>query len=70
MDRAPSDAVIAGLIAFVVLSLSLFGALESLPQWVRGGAQALGTLAGIYLGARFQHRDQRRTAEGRRSHPL
>lgn len=54
----------AVLIAFLVVALSLFGALEDLPQWVRGTAQAVGTLAGIYLGAHFQANDERRTAEG------
>jgi hypothetical protein len=46
------------------VALSLFGALEELPQWVRGTAQAIGTLAGIYLGAHFQAHDEQRTAEG------
>ncbi len=54
----------AALIAFLVVALSLFGALEDLPQWVRGTAQAVGTLAGIYLGAHFQANDERRTGEG------
>lgn len=62
--RAPSRTVIAGLVAFLVVALSLFGALETLPQWVRGTAQAVGTLAGIYLGAHFQASDEKRAAEG------
>lgn len=64
VGRVPSDAALAAMIAFLILALALFGALESLPEWVRGIAQAIGTLAGIYLGARFQYRDQRRLAEG------
>lgn len=64
MGEAPSRTAVAGLVAFLVVTLSLFGALETLPQWVRGAAQALGTLAGIYLGSQWQAHDQRRTAEG------
>ena len=64
MTRTPSASVVAALIAFLVVALSLFGALEGLPQGVRGAAQAIGTLAGIYLGAHFQSHDQRRTSEG------
>jgi hypothetical protein len=62
--QVPSRTVVAALIAFLVVALALFGALEDLPEWVRGGTQALGTLAGIYLGAHFQAHDQQRTAEG------
>ena len=64
MTRAPSASVVAALVAFLVVALSLFGALEELPQAVRGLAQAIGTLAGIYRGAHFQSHDQRRTSEG------
>jgi len=64
LNKAPSRTVIAGFVAFLVVVLTLFGALEQLPEWVRGTAQAIGTLAGIYLGAQFQARDQQRAAEG------
>jgi len=64
VSNAPSRTVVAALIAFLVMALSLFGALEAFPQWVRGTAQAIGTLAGIYLGAHFQAHDNRKAAEG------
>ncbi len=59
---APS--VVAALIATVVVVLTLVGTLDDLPSLLRGGAQALGTLAGVYLGARLQSRDVKIALEG------
>ncbi len=56
--------VIAALLAILIISLTLIGALDDLPTAVRGLAQSFGTLAGVYLGARFQGQDQRHALAG------
>ncbi len=62
--RLTGRSVIAALLAVVVIVLTLAGTLDDLPPLVRGTSQALGTLAGIYLGARWQAADQRTALEG------
>ncbi|WP_375490363.1 hypothetical protein [uncultured Jatrophihabitans sp.] len=64
LNRNVAQNVTAALIAVVVVALTLFGSLNDLWGWVRGSAQAIGTLAGIYLGAHLQLGDQRRAAQG------
>lgn len=56
--------VVAALLAIVIVALTLVGALNDLPAALRGSAQALGTLAGVYLGARLQAQDQRHYLSG------
>jgi hypothetical protein len=64
VGKAPSRSVVVGMVAVLVLALTLLGTLKDLPQEMRVTAQALGTLSGIYLGSLWQAHDQRRTAEG------
>jgi hypothetical protein len=56
--------VIAGFVSMLVVALTLFGTLNELsPAW-RGLAQALGSLAGVYLGSQLQAKDMRQSTEG------
>ena len=59
-----SRTVVAGLIAILVVAATLYGTLDHLPAWQRGVAQTVGTLAGVYLGANWQMKDQRTAAQG------
>lgn len=43
--------------------MSFFGAIDGLSEPQRGGVQAIGTVAGIYLGSLLQHKDDRSRAE-------
>jgi len=62
--RELSRTVVLGLLAVVVIALTLFGTLDELWGWVRGLVQAVGTVAGIYLGARWQAKDDGSRVEG------
>lgn len=64
MLQRASRTVVAGLIAILVVSATLYGTLDELPGWQRGIAQTLGTLAGVYLGASWQMKDQRTATQG------
>lgn len=55
--------MVSALIAAAVLIATIFGVLESVPTWLRGIVQALGTLAGVYLGSMLQYGDQRSRLE-------
>lgn len=64
MLKGKSRTVVAGLVAVLVMAATLYGTLDDLPGWQRGIAQTLGTLAGVYLGANWQMKDQRTAAQG------
>lgn len=64
MSLVTGRSVVAALLAVVVIVLTLIGALDNVPVLLRGSAQALGTLAGVYLGARLQAHDDRTSIAG------
>lgn len=64
LARLTGRSVLALLLAMSVVSLTLFGALNDVPAIARGIAQAVGTIAGVYLGARYQAVDERTASEG------
>lgn len=63
MSRTKPNLVLAALLAIVVLTLTAVGALEDVWTWVRVTTQGLGTLAGVYLGAKITNDDDRRSVE-------
>lgn len=50
--------------SFVVLVLTMFGALEGLEPWLRGVLQAVGSMAGVLCGYWLQQRSEHLRAEG------